>query len=538
MPLQNRILLSLALFSLVLLVACGSSSSSAVPNNNGFSNGNLTGTYVFSSSGSDSTNGYLLDIAGAFTANGSGGITAGTIDVIDPEYSPTVSSGVPVTSGSYTVSTDGRGLVTLNVSGASFTFAFALSTTSNGVSSHGTISEFDDNGSGSGTLDLQTSLTGLSQLANPYAFNVSGWINDTPAASTGSVTFNSGGAITAGIQDVNVNASTVLSGLTVTGGGATLGSGTGPGTIIIDTSDFSATFDFYPVDSTHLKMIETDGNNFLAGDAFVQTGAAIPSGAMVFTMAGGTVGPIAMGGLMTGDGQGDFSNGLEDYNDNGTLSSSQISFTGTAAGPASTGGRVLVNLDGFVPASSWVIYPTASAGLLMLEMDNDNVTQGVGYAQTATSFSTGSSGSNVGYGMNLSGFNLDEGIEVDDIAQFNATSGTSNNMSGVFEENVSGVRQLGPANFTGTYTPDSPATGRGSISMPLLPSLLGELSLEYYVVDGSTILLIEGDTEQVSAGVFELQGSAGSGVAKNVASHHAMFTVHTFGRSRASKLRK
>jgi hypothetical protein len=37
------------------------------------------------------------------------------------------------------------------------------------------------------------------------------------------------------------------------------------------------------------------------------------------------------------------------------------------------------------------------------------------------------------------------------------------------------------------------------------------LSLEYYVVDTSTALLIEADTLQVSAGILEMQGSPTSG---------------------------
>jgi len=255
---------------------------------------------------------------------------------------------------------------------------------------------------------------------------------------------------------------------------------------------------------------------------------------MVFTMAGGTAnsGPFTAGGLMTGDGTGNFPSGLEDYNNVNGPSAAQLSFSGLAAGPAGTGGRVVVNLTSFSPATAWAIYPS-TGGLLMLELDANDVMQGVGYAQTATAFNTGTS---VGYGFNLTGFNIADGdFYVDDIAQFDATTGTSNNMTGVLQENDQGTVQ--PAgNFTGTYTPDTPATGRGGIVLPSLKTAFGVLGLEYYVIDEGTALFIEGDNGQVSSGTFELQSSLGSGV-MGASAHRSMFMVHPMVRAKATKLR-
>ena len=48
-------------------------------------------------------------------------------------------------------------------------------------------------------------------------------------------------------------------------GTATLGTGTGPGSITLSTGTFGTlTFDYYPIDATHLKFIETDYIQFLA----------------------------------------------------------------------------------------------------------------------------------------------------------------------------------------------------------------------------------------------------------------------------------
>ena len=522
------------LTSVFLTVGCGSTSLSKA-NSNGFSNSSVNGTYVFSSEGSDSsTAGDLLAMAGAFTANGTGGITGGTMDIIDPSVG--VAAGQTITSGSYNVNTDGRGQVHLTSAAGTFVLDFVLTSTPSGlsgVSTHGLVSEFDDHGSGSGTLDLQAAVTSLSQLAGPYAFNISGTTGSNISAATGAFTLNSGGTITAGIEDLNA-APFVYADETVTGG-ATLGSGTAPGSITLTTSNFSLAFDFYPIDATHLKLIETDNTNFLIGDAFTQTGASIPTGPMVFTMAGGTAstGPIALGGLMTSsNGLGDFSSGFEDVNDAGSINSSQLQFSGTAAGPASTGGRVQVNLSGFAPASTWVIYPS-SGGLLMLEMDSSNLTQGVAYAQSATSFSAGTS---IGYGLNLTGAN--QISEIDDIAQFNATTATSSNMTGILDENDEGSL-VGNLQLTGTYTPNSSTPGRGSIVVPSLGTPLGGLTLEYYVIDSSAVLTIELDGGQVSAGSFELQSSSAVGPTQGLAAaHRSMFVVHPLTRSRTVKLPK
>jgi hypothetical protein len=512
----RRLLMALAAISGIFLAAgCGSSNSPA-PNPGGFSNSSLTGTYIFSSSGSDSNTGAFLTLAGEFTADGKGGITGGTMDVVDPAVTPASPVAQPITSGSYSVGTDGRGHASLTSSVGTFILDFVLTS-----SAHGLVSEFDGNGTGSGTIDLQTAnVTNLSQIAGPYAFSLAGAdFNDNPFASNGAFVLNSSGATTSGIADFN-DSTITFPGQAITTGTATLGTGTGPLAITLTTPSFVLTFDFYPISATHWKLIETDDNQFLAGDVFTQTGASIPTGAMVFTMSGGTInlGPIAVGGLMTSDGQGNFAGGLEDVNNSGTLSTAQVPFTGTASiGPFGAGGRVVVNLNGFQPNPTgiWVIYPTTSAGLLMLEMDSTNLTQGAAFAQTATSFSTGTS---VGYGLNLAGVNINSAV--DDIAQFNATSSATNNMSGILDENDQGIT-VPRVPLSGAYTPDSPATGRGSITVTTNGTFLGGLNLEYYVVDSSTALTIEGDNSQVTAGTFELQSTPAA-----AAAHPHLALVH------------
>jgi hypothetical protein len=299
-----------------------------------------------------------------------------------------------------------------------------------------------------------------------------------------------------------------------------------------------------------LKLIETDYAEFLSGDAYTQTGASIPTSTMVFTMGGGTqsTGPIADGGLMISQGNGSFSAGsLEDINDSGTVVA-QVPFSGVAAGAASAGGRVVVNLTGFVPnvdnAGQWVIYPVsgpAGSGLLILEADSANVTVGAAFAQTATSFSTGD------YGLNLTGENTNG--EVDDIAQFDttATAAPAFNMTGGLDENDQG--SLVPdAKFSGTYTPDSPATGRGTIVATTPNTFISGLTLEYYVIDASTIAFIDLDPStngfpQVAVGTFELQtppagGGAQKAAAQKAAAQSRIAIVHPVIRAHGAFQRK
>ena len=266
----RRLLVALAAITSALwTVGCGGSGGApAPPNPVGFNSGSLSGTYVFSSAGSDA-NGAFLTLAGAFTADGKGGIKeGGTMDAVDSEVALASPVAQPITSGSYNVNTDGRGQVTLTCSVGTFVLDFVLTS-----SSHGLVAEFDTNGSGSGTIDLQSTVTSLSQLAGPYAFSLAGSDSSrSPLATAGAFTLNSSGATaTPGVQDFNdaglfIYPAEPLSVPPST----TLGSGTGPGTITLNANLGPLTFDFYPIDSTHWKLIETDDIEFLAGDVFTQ----------------------------------------------------------------------------------------------------------------------------------------------------------------------------------------------------------------------------------------------------------------------------
>ncbi len=139
----GRLLMALAaITSILFAVGCGSSSAPPPPNQVGFSNSSLSGTYVFSSQGAD-LNGYPVAMAGTLVANGSGGtggITGGMIDIIDPDpnFSPPSPAAQSITGGAYSVGSDGRGEASLTSSYGTFGLDFVLTSTS-----HGLVAEFD-----------------------------------------------------------------------------------------------------------------------------------------------------------------------------------------------------------------------------------------------------------------------------------------------------------------------------------------------------------------------------------------------------------
>ena len=127
-----------------------------------------------------------------------------------------------------------------------------------------------------------------------------------------------------------------------------------------------------------------------------------------------------------------------------------------------------------------------------------------------------------GYGLNLTGSNGNG--EVDNIAQFNATT---TNVTGVLDENDVANVLLSGLSMNGSYVPDTPATGRGSINVNSINTLTGTLNLEYYVVDASTILVIEGDTLQATLGSFQLQATPTGPVGQSrISIAHPVFATH------------
>jgi hypothetical protein len=522
MSFHKALALLVALTSFTFLIACGGGNGTppvnpTPPPTGGFSNSSLNGTYVYSVSGTD-VNGFSIALAGTLTANGSGTITGGAIDINDTEFSASAPD-LALGSGSYKITSDGRGETQLNLPNNPFgtnspiTFDFVLQDTG-----HGLITEFDQNATGSGTIDLQTS--GVTPSGS-YSFILSGGlVVSSTAVSTLASVGNfavSGGAI-AGTADFNDGGFAYpdqsLSGAIV------LGPSSAPSSKFTTAQFGTQTFDVIAIDASHLKYIEMDTGATLSGDAYSETSAAVPTGTLAFTLSGvASSAPFAIGGLMSTSGT--TISGNADVNDAGTtLSPSPISFTGSFA---TTGARSVLTLTTFPVGSVYAAYPS-SGGLLLLEIDNSGMMSGAAYAQSASA----ALGVPQGFGLNLSGENDSTGTaaEVDDIAEFQTASGGTFSY-GAIDENTSIQVTAYGVPLSGSFT--AATAGRGTITATASNSsgssstLEGVLDLIYYTVDGTTFPFIEMDNGQVATGVFIQQTTPSS---SSVATPHAMYVPH------------
>lgn len=535
MSLRSHLALPLAISALAVLAACGNNGSGITtgtpPPTGAFSKSNLNGTYVFSISGTDNIVGAPYAALGVFTANGSGSISGGAIDMNDASFPSNMIAPVAnaaITGGSYTVGADGRGQATLSVTtplGSSIVLDFVLQD-----SSHGLVTQFDGGATGSGTLDVQTA--GVTPTG-AYAFLLGG------ATTSGSIygaagNFTVSGNSLSGLADVNSGGIIAYTDQALTGSFA-VGPSSTPSTTF-SSSNLGGTFDVIAVDASHLKFIELDATATLSGDAFSQTSTSLPAGNLAFTMAGcspcgssTSAAPLALGGFMVSDGNGNITNSsTEDYNVNGNFSTTSGTFSATYTG--GTGRFVIANFASFVGGTSYVAYPS-SGGLLLMEIDSTGFSMGsASVQQSGATFASAE-----GYGLNLTGSNLLSGfsgaslVEVDDIAEFTAKSGGT--LTGVIDENFESVLaggggpNYGLALSNGQYTaPDS--NGRGSLSSAAGNSnnstLEGGFNLIYYAVDGTTFPFIELDSTQFAVGVMEKQNASAS--SKAVARAH-MFVL-------------
>jgi hypothetical protein len=500
MSLRNRLVLPIIFSGLAVLAGCGSSNSVVPPPSGAFSNTDFSGTYTFSVEGSD-PNG-PMSIAGSFTACGctGGTISGGAADFDDPLL---VAPGSAIgTNSTYNILKDGRGTANLFITptgGTVFTVTVDFVLTS---SSHGLIIRYDSGGTGSGTIDLQPNVVAQSAIENtPYAFTLSGSDSNNDIISTvGSLTLNSSGQI-AGVEDCNVNGGTFFT--SALSGSVLLGSGTAPGSATIQTPCASGalTFDVYTIDSTHLKLIESDTAATLVGDAFAST--SFPQGGLVFTMAGLDAplpngAPFVAGGTVTSDGASQLTGGLEDVNDTntgvdgGVTPAVPLNFNGTFVASPSGSGRFQVALSGFAGGTDFVAYPS-SGGILMLETDigiSATVTSGIALTQTAGAGIAATQG----YGLNNQGSDFNTGSELDEIAQFTTTS---TGLTGLLNDNDGG--SLNTGNVNGTYT----AAGSNGAGSATLSNDLQ--SIFYYAADSSTVLFISTDPNQIASGVIEAQ---------------------------------
>lgn len=226
-----------------------------------FNNASLKGNYVLSLNGID-LNGNAFYAVGAITADGNGNITAGEEDLNDVSTGYVLGSSV---TGTYTVTSDGRGTLNLSIPAiapTAFSYAFAIQALNNAV-----LNEIDNNVvNASGNLEGQTS--GTPQPSGNYAFGFAGSsVSCGPLNSNGIFSMTSGSV--GGVQDANCGGSITQS-QSLSGSYGNIDSlGRGTGSLSITSGSSSVVY--YVVSANRYRFMSLAAAVFFLGSADLQT---------------------------------------------------------------------------------------------------------------------------------------------------------------------------------------------------------------------------------------------------------------------------
>ena len=512
-------------------VACGGGNGTFTPTptptptpQGSYSLASLNGTYAFSMSGTDNTQGLSISRIGSFHADGQGNITMAIEDVNDGgSFSTFNFTAAPASK--YTMNSNGRGVLTLshpdvvNPSVAdNFTFSIVLDSTSSGL-----MIETDGSSTMSGNFRLQSI---SNTFATAYAFDVTGVDlgNQTSASFIGQFTTNGVSGVTGGVMDVNDGASP-SGAITVQPGTITLDatnfSNFGRGTLTLNTTlnsrVLNLSYVFYVVDGSRLVLVENDTVAATSGSATAQTAvpttvAAFP-GSFVFAVGGaaisqGVFGGLSRAGRFTSDANGnitnlsvdeDFSGGINTFPKSGGFSN--VALTIDAAGT----GRGTLNFTDVTRNQPFqYVFYMASATQGFIQDDSPNVVaDGSITAQSGTFTAAAMAGS---YAINWSGVNLANGFEEDFVGVIPVSSAGSNNIAGGvvdFTELGDGKIFTGvPVNGLLTLQGDGTLGGAQGNALQLTTAQTPSTTFNFraYVVNTNTIIFVGVDSGRVVIG--------------------------------------
>ncbi len=354
----------------------------------------------------------------------------------------------------------------------------------------------------------------------PYAFQVSeqGTFKTFFAAAgkfQSSGLIGNSGSLTPGVWDVNEAGAVQTDDTTLAGSFTPDASnpGTGRGTLTLTTTrsltkQTSFVFTFYVIDATHLKLIETDGQTFSAGDVYsapntngLFSTASLKKGNYAFTLAGQNAkGAFSQGGLFTSSGTGQITGGEMDVNGGvGAISLGASITSGTYTVDPQLG-RITFSLSSSLAGKTvgtwnYVGYQTSSGAMLMVETDSINVlsvVSGTAYLQTSNIGLQG------GYAVNFTGTST--GAQQDILGQI-AVNNTAIS-TGTLNLNTlpGGVSAGVPITQAVVVAPDN--TGRGTATISTSSQ---NYPIAYYVIDQNTAVAMESDGAHNITGVLVRQ---------------------------------
>jgi hypothetical protein len=360
----------------------------------------LKGNYAFSFSGitGNGTVSSVFAAMGRFAADGAGNLTSGELDTNG------VGAGAALTAqsftGTYTIGTDNRGVMTLSLPGGAVKFAFAMSANGNAR-----FIEFDASGGsgtiGSGTIEsADNTAYSTPSIAGDYAFGVAGFDNlNNRAAILGRFTSDGTGNLTGAAGDLNAYGTAYSLSFTAANYSVS-DTKTGRGTMNLaftyGGAPASLNFAFYIVNAGRLFAMERDtvttSTPLLNGTVVRQqtpaggfTDASL-NGNMVIYLTGlsncgsGAMGvPKAVAGVITAGGSGTLN---LDFDENYCHAPRTVTgFAGTYS--VTSNGRATIALAGYT-----LVGYLANLNQVFLFVSDNNVLFGFGESQAAGSFTT------------------------------------------------------------------------------------------------------------------------------------------------------
>jgi len=449
----------------------------------------LAGTYVFGFA-ADAATGFSAE-AGVISFDGIGNVIGGSLD-----DSGTGSGPIAITGGTYETGPDGRGTALVKTSQGTIAWQYVVTTHAKAY-----VARLTANGvTASGTMELQQA-SATQAIKGGYALKLTGATtaaSASPFMMVGSLTTDGTSAITRAVVDAATN-SGVSSNQTGTGT-YTAPDSTGRGTLSFSTGFGAQTFTYYQVDSTHGKLVETDGTQLSGGELYQQPAGPFAAASfnekLAFTLSGfKSVAPYAIGGLFTLNGSSGITNRLVD-GINQTVFDSNGSYL--ISDPAS--GRTTATWTvGNGTTQQFVLYPRSDGGFAMLETDG-TIASGLALQQTLTSPSVFSLAGNLaillnGYEASTTSPEVITGSLV--ITHKGALSGTLDTADST-GTTVGGIPQIG------SYTVD-PNTGRGVIAIFPSSPILTNGSVIIYLIDANNALVFESDGNRILTGVIGRQ---------------------------------
>ena len=464
------------------------------------------GTYIYNGAGEDGNG--VLYYAGAFT------VTNGAISGGEHDYLDQVNAGadtISASGSSISIQPEGSVQIMLNTNDANFGDNGVFTLRGAKVSAaRMQLTEFDDFGTATGTLDLQT---GKAAPTGGYAFQISGLDGDTSNSNgpnplgIGGVVVISGATIntTNSVFDFN-DGGTVGQAQTFASGTVSAPDSFGRIQISLTPSGASGAPQFgmigYIVGTNRIQLVETNGdgiNGTMGGTAFGQgantgtfTSGNVTGSVYVFTAVGDDGGGMTIAGGLSLN-SGGAVQGNVTFSDLSTNGSQNV----TGSWTVDATGRVTVSNINPTPTGTplaFQFYLDGNGNGTELGIDTSQVSAGTAYAQTSGNINAGS------YAIGAFGFFVDpnNSNQLDPWSAAGPLTITGTALNGFTDYNADGTLTNG-ATLTGTI---DAANGQVAINGLDIFNTNPD-SYGFYPVDGGHTLLIEFDGNQLGIAFLE-----------------------------------